>query len=57
MEELPDDNEQSFPPGDSSTSGASGRRWTCEACGCNTNSFENDRRCTICGTSQNNGEF
>ena len=26
------------------------RRWTCEACGCNTNS-EIDRACSICGTS------
>lgn len=25
-------------------------RWTCGACGCNTNT-ESDRNCTICGTS------
>lgn len=25
-------------------------RWTCEACGCNTNQ-QSDRSCTICGTS------
>lgn len=30
------------------------RRWTCEACGCNTNT-ESDSNCTICGTS-NAGE-
>lgn len=34
----------------SNNAGASSRRWTCEACGCNTNS-ENDRTCSICGTS------
>ena len=28
----------------------SSRRWTCSACGCNTNT-ESDRNCTICGTS------
>jgi rubrerythrin len=26
------------------------QRWTCEACGCNTNVMS-DRNCTICGTS------
>ena len=29
---------------------SSSRRWTCEACGCNTNA-ESDRTCSICGTS------
>lgn len=29
------------------------RRWTCEACGCNTNSVENNpSSCSICGSSR-----
>ena len=27
------------------------QRWTCEACGCNTNIVLSDQNCTICGTS------
>ena len=27
------------------------QRWTCDACGCNTNHVGSDRNCTICGTS------
>ena len=34
----------------SNNSSGSSRRWTCEACGCNTNA-DTDRTCTICGTS------
>jgi hypothetical protein len=26
-------------------------RWTCEACGCHTNTTASDRNCSICGTS------
>ena len=41
---------------------AEGRRWTCEACGCNTNpitddSSEADRSCSVCGTSQSSGTY
>lgn len=35
--------------GENNDSGAS-QRWTCEACGCNTNA-ESDQTCSICGTS------
>jgi hypothetical protein len=59
MEGSSSNNEEESPPsaaGGSSSPGPAGRRWTCEACGCNTNS-ESDRSCTICGTSQNNGTF
>lgn len=59
MEGSSSNNEEESPPsaaGGSSSPGSAGRRWTCEACGCNTNS-ESDRSCTICGTSQNNGTF
>ncbi|KAG7373198.1 HECT-domain ubiquitin-transferase [Nitzschia inconspicua] len=36
------------------------RRWTCEACGCNTNIIpeanpDAERTCSVCGTSQSNG--
>jgi uncharacterized membrane protein YvbJ len=34
---------------------SSNERWTCEACGCNTNQ-QSDSSCTICGTS-NSGKF
>ena len=42
--------------GDDSAAGAAGsasapRRWTCDACGCHTNT-ESDTSCSICGTSQ-----
>jgi hypothetical protein len=37
------------PHASSSSSGTS--RWTCEACGCHTNTAA-DRSCSICGTSQ-----
>ena len=30
------------------------QRWTCDACGCNTNHVTSDRNCTICGTSSSN---
>lgn len=30
---------------------AAPRRWTCDACGCHTNT-ETDTSCSICGTSQ-----
>ncbi|OEU17094.1 hypothetical protein FRACYDRAFT_237502 [Fragilariopsis cylindrus CCMP1102] len=56
MEGSSSNNEEESPPsaaGRSSSPGSAGRRWTCEACGCNTNS-ESDRSCTICGTSQDN---
>ena len=59
MEGSSSNNEEESPPsaaGGSSSPGSAGRRWTCEACGCNTNS-ESDRSCTICGTSQDNGAF
>jgi len=36
-----------------SESGSVAQRWTCEACGCYTNS-ESDRSCSICGTSRDN---
>jgi hypothetical protein len=34
---------------------SSNERWTCEACGCNTNQ-PSDSSCSICGTS-NSGKF
>ena len=40
--------------GEASASGSAEERWTCEACGCNTN-LESDRSCTICGTSRSDG--
>ena len=42
--------------GESSAAGSAEERWTCEACGCNTN-LESDRSCTICGTSRSDGTF
>ena len=39
---------------ESSVADSAEQRWTCEACGCNTNS-ESDRSCTICGTRRDNG--
>ncbi|KAL7561760.1 hypothetical protein ACA910_013300 [Epithemia clementina (nom. ined.)] len=36
--------------GEGNPESAATRRWTCEACGCNTNT-ESDSNCTICGTS------
>ena len=41
---------------------AGSRRWTCEACGCNTNIISDDtseaeRTCSVCGTSQSSGKF
>ena len=42
--------------GESSAAGSGDERWTCEACGCNTNR-ESDRSCTICGTSRSDGTF
>uniref|UniRef100_A0A7S3KWR1 HECT domain-containing protein n=1 Tax=Amphora coffeiformis TaxID=265554 RepID=A0A7S3KWR1_9STRA len=35
---------------------AAPRRWTCDACGCHTNT-ETDTSCSICGTSQSGGSF
>lgn len=38
---------------DESSSSSSSRRWTCDACGCNTNSLvENPLSCSICGSSR-----
>eukprot|EP00977_Amphora_coffeiformis_P020542 scaffold8363_cov163-Amphora_coffeaeformis.AAC.7 len=35
---------------------AAPRRWTCDACGCHTNT-ETDTSCSICGTSQSGKRF
>jgi len=40
-------NQLSFDDGEER---ASTERWTCEACGCNTNA-SSDQSCTICGTA------
>ena len=32
------------------------QRWTCDACGCNTNHVTSDRNCTICGTSNTSSQ-
>lgn len=36
--------------GDNSSSTTNNERWTCDACGCNTNT-PTDRNCTVCGTA------
>jgi len=59
MDRSGSNNEESSSPaggaeGESSASSSAPERWTCEACGCNTN-LTTDRSCTICGTSQSNG--
>jgi hypothetical protein len=48
------------PPEEPSAAAAEPRRWTCEACGCNTNVIsetnpDGDRSCSVCGTSQSSG--
>ncbi|VEU39316.1 unnamed protein product [Pseudo-nitzschia multistriata] len=51
-----DESSSSSPSGAdaSSASDVSGQRWTCEACGCNTNR-DSDRTCSICGTRRESG--
>ena len=42
------------PSAAESESAVESSRWTCDACGCNTNA-STDRSCTVCGTP--NGKF
>jgi hypothetical protein len=37
--------------GSAAAAAVAAERWTCEACGCHTNTTAADRNCSICGTS------